>query len=117
YREELQKAVTAGFDAKEIAAAKDGWLREERVSRTKDDELAHTLTSLMDEGRTLSWIADLEAKMAALDAKTVGAAFATHLKPSEVSVVTAGDFAGAKKRMEAKAAAPAAQPIPTKATN
>jgi zinc protease len=92
FRDELARALKEGFTAEELAAAKKGWLAERMVARSQDRELLATLLSRERYGRTMQWDADLEAKVSALTADQVSAAFRRHIDPGAFTVVKAGDF-------------------------
>ena len=49
-------------------------------------------------GRTLQWDAELERRIAQLTPKQVQEALRKHVDPSKLTVVKAGDFAGAKEK-------------------
>jgi zinc protease len=93
FKEELARALKDGFEAKEIAEAKSGWLQSRQVTRAQDPQLARTLASDLFIGRTLAWDATLEKKVQALTADEIAAALRKHLDPSKLTVVKAGDFA------------------------
>jgi len=92
FRDELQRAVSDGFSAAELSAAKSGWLQSRQVSRAQDGELARTLANSLFLGRTLAWDAALEQKVSALTPEQVNAAIRKWLTPANVSLVKAGDF-------------------------
>jgi zinc protease len=101
FKEELKRAIDDGFTEEEIAAAKSGWLQSRQVSRGQDGELATKLAANAFWGRTLEWDASIDAKVKALTAADVNAAFRKYIDPAKISVLKAGDFA------KANAAAPA----------
>lgn len=108
-REEIAKAVADGFTEAELAEAKKGWLQSEEVSRSQDAPLARTLAGYLEEGRTMAYDKDLEAKVAALTLAQVNQALRDYVKPAGVSVVSAGDFAKvAKDASQESSAKPAA---------
>ena len=76
----------------------------EEVQRTQDASLARTLATYLDEGRTMAYDRDLEAKVSALTLAQVNQGLREYLKPDAVSVVTAGDFAKVAKEGGAAAA-------------
>jgi zinc protease len=96
-REELQRAVTEGFTAEEIAAAKSGWLQSRQVSRAQDGELTRSLANSLFLKRTLAWDAALEQKVSALTPDDVNSALRRKLDFSKLSIIKAGDFAAAAK--------------------
>jgi zinc protease len=97
FKEEIQKVVTEGFTADEIAAAKSGWTQSRQVSRSQDASLAGTLNNYLFLNRTLQWDAAYEKAVGNLTAEQVNAAMKKYLKPDMISIVKAGDFAKGKK--------------------
>ncbi len=95
FKEEVEKAVKEGFTAEEVEAAKVGWLQSRQVSRAQDNELGRRLNNYRYLGRRITWDADLEAKVKALTAQQVSAAFAKYIKLDRFNIVKAGDFAKA----------------------
>ena len=104
-REEIARALADGFTEAELAEAKKGWLQSEEVSRSQDAPLARALAGYLDEGRTMAYDKDLEAKVSALTLAQVNQALRDYVKPASVSVVSAGDFAKVAKDGSAKPAA------------
>jgi zinc protease len=96
YREELAKMLGEGFTDAELKDAQSGWLQGRSVSRSQDRELVGRLQSYRFLDRTLAWDAALEAKVAALTTADVNAAVKRWIKPSDITIVEAGDFAGKK---------------------
>ncbi|MBA3889666.1 MAG: insulinase family protein [Gemmatimonadaceae bacterium] len=90
--EELHKALTEGFTAEEIAAAKSGYLQSREQGRSNDDELLTLLTNRRYSGRTLAYDAELDAALARLTPDEVNAAIRRHIDPSKLVIVRAGDF-------------------------
>lgn len=97
--EELKLALDKGFTEEELKEAKKGWRQSNEVDRTNDEFLARTMAGNLKINRTMVYSKELEAKVAALTLAQVNAALRQSLKPAQVSVISAGDFA--------KAAAPA----------
>ena len=62
------------------------------VNRSTDGALAGTLLSHERFGRTMKFDEAMEAKVAALSADEVNAAFRKHVDAAALSVVRAGDF-------------------------
>ena len=102
FKEELQRVITEGFTADEIAEAKKGWLLARQRTRGQDGSLANTLQSYLFLGRTFAFDDEMDKKVQALTPELVNSAMKKHLTPDNISIVKAGDFANAK----AKAAAP-----------
>lgn len=108
FREELDRAIAAGFTENELKEAKEGWLKERKLARAQDRRLASRLAGNEYLGRTMAWYAAEEARAAALTPKQVQEAFARHIKPENITYVQAGDFAAAAKKAAAPADAPPA---------
>ncbi len=102
FREELQKALTDGFQPAEIAAAKSGILQQRLQQRAQDNVLAGTWNSLMYVNRTFAFSKDIDDKISALTAENLLAAIKKHLDPGKITNVKAGDFAKAAKAGAAK---------------
>lgn len=102
FKEEIQKVVTEGFTAEEIAAAKSGWSQSRTVTRAQDGSLAGTLNNYLFTKRTLSWDEAYEKKVMDLTPEQINAAMKKHLKPELINIVKAGDFAKAKAKAEEK---------------
>lgn len=96
FREEIQKVITEGFTAEEVAAAKSGWLQGRTVTRAQDASLAGTLNNYLFIKRDLKWDDAYEKKIQALTPEQINAAMKKYLKPEMISIVKAGDFAKAK---------------------
>ena len=97
FKEEIQKVVTEGFTAEEIAAAKSGWTQSRQVTRSQDAQLAGTLNNYLFINRTMKWDEDYEKIVNSLTVDQINAAMKKHLKPDMISIVKAGDFAKSKK--------------------
>jgi zinc protease len=92
FKDELARTLRDGFNAEEVAAAKKALLEEQLVRRSQDQTLVRSLATLDHDGRSMQWDAQLEAKIAALNAEQVSLAFRRHVDPSALSIVKAGDF-------------------------
>jgi zinc protease len=90
--EEVVRLLKEGVGDKELAEAKDAYLKANKVSRSSDSQLAGLLASALEAGRTLEYDAALEKKIAALTADEVNAALRKHLTPGRLVIVEAGDF-------------------------
>jgi zinc protease len=93
FRDEIMKAVTTGFTAEEVEAAKAGWLLGRQRARGTDGALAGTLEGYLFLGRTFAWDEALEKKVGSLTVEQVNAAMKKHLNPGKISTFKAGDFA------------------------
>jgi len=96
-REELQKLVAEGITAEELKDAKSGILTQRQQGRANDGSVAGMLTDQAYFGRTMEFTAALDAKFQALTLDEVNAAIRKHLRPADLSVFLAGDFAAANK--------------------
>ncbi|MES2127990.1 MAG: pitrilysin family protein [Pseudomonadota bacterium] len=101
-REEIALALKDGFTEAELAEAKKGWKQGEEVGRTEDGPLAGELARYLTIERTMAYDKELEAKVAALTVAQVNEALRQYLKPANVSVISAGDFARGGKEVSAK---------------
>ncbi len=97
-REEIQRALEAGFTDEEVASAKSGYQQSVRVARSSDARLAAALASNQFIGRTYAFQESLDARVAALTPQQVLEALRRRIDPSKLTLVIAGDFTGAAKR-------------------
>jgi zinc protease len=107
-REELEKVLAKGFTADELEKARAGLLEYRRTGRSDDGGLARTLAAYLYYGRTLDFDAAFEKRMSELKPEDVRGALSKYLDWKKVTVVKAGDFAGAEKKAKAPVNAPAA---------
>ncbi|HMP98373.1 MAG TPA: pitrilysin family protein [Cyclobacteriaceae bacterium] len=98
FNEEIQKVLTEGFTAEEVAAAKSGWLQSRSVSRAQDGTVASMLNNNLFLNRNMTWEKELDNKVQALTAEQINAAMKRHIKPENISMIKAGDFAKAKEK-------------------
>ena len=95
FRDELAKTLAGGFTGKEVAEAKKA-IRDQRiVGRSQDQQLLRLIATREEYERTLDWDTQMDAKLDALTADQVTAAFRRHVDASAVSIVKAGDFKAA----------------------
>jgi zinc protease len=92
FRDELAKTLKDGFTADEVAAAKKAWIQERGMSRSEDSALVGLFASRQRFDRSLTFDESLEAKVAALTAEQISAAFRKHVDPDSLIYVKAGDF-------------------------
>jgi zinc protease len=97
FKDELAKALNAGFSDQEVAAAKSGALQKLLQSRAQDGNLAGNWAEKLFVGRTFAWSKAFEEKLAALKPDDLVAALRKYINPAGISVVKAGDFAKAAK--------------------
>jgi zinc protease len=94
-QEELARLLKDGITDTELEAAQGGFLQGQEVSRTEDPTLARILEELLYTGRTMDYIAQQEAAIAALTTESVITAFRKHITPEKILTAIAGDFAKA----------------------
>ncbi len=98
FNEEINKVITTGFTADELAAAKSGWSQQRTVQRAQDGGLAGTLNNYLFTKRNLSWDEGYEKNVMDLTVDQVNAAVKKYLKTESINIVKAGDFAKAKAK-------------------
>lgn len=94
-REELARFVRDGITAAELKDAVDGLLTRREQARAGDGTVAAMLNSDAFLGRPMLRRAEFDARLRALTVHEVNAAIRKFLKPEQLSVFVAGDFAGA----------------------
>ncbi|QSQ21494.1 insulinase family protein [Pyxidicoccus parkwayensis] len=107
-REEVTRALQKGFSAEELEKARAGLLEYRQAARSQDGGLARQLAGYLYLGRTLTFDASIEEKLAKLHPEDVRKAMERHLDWAKVLQVRAGDFANAEKKAKASVKAPAA---------
>ena len=107
-REELARFVKDGVTQAELQDAVSGILTQREQSRASDGAVAGMLNSDAFLGRPMLRRAEFDAKLKSLTVEQVNNAIRKFLKPEQLSVFVAGDFAAAAK-------APAAAPVTTPA--
>jgi zinc protease len=93
FKEEIARMLQDGFTTEEVEAAKSGYLQSRQVSRAQDNELAARLNNYLFIGRTLTYDADLDAKLKALTPEQIVAAMRRYIDPAKITIIKAGDFA------------------------
>ena len=107
--DEIERATRDGFSADEVAQAKSGYLQARQVARSQDGQLATTLATLLLNDRAMAWEADVDAKVQALTADQVTAAFRRNIDPRKLTIVKAGSFA--KVTQAGQPAADSSKPV------
>jgi zinc protease len=92
FKEEMAKAVNAGFTADEVATVKKAFLQEAVLARSEDSSLARTLTRNAQNGWTMAHDGEIESKISKLTADDVNAALKRRIDPASISDFKAGDF-------------------------
>jgi zinc protease len=95
FRDELSRTLTGGFSADEVAAAKKALRDQRMVGRSQDGQLVTLIATREEFGRTLLWDEQMDARLEALTADQVNAAFRRHVTLDQLSIVKAGDFSTA----------------------
>ena len=91
-REELKRALDAGFTESEFENAKRGVLESRRLARAQDGSLLGRMSNYAYLGRTFAWDVDFERRIRALTPSQVREALQRHIDPARMSVLKAGDF-------------------------
>jgi zinc protease len=92
FKDELGRALKDGFTAEEVAAAQKSWMQERMVGRADDGALVGLLVRRTQFDRTMEFDQAMDAKVAALTADGISAAFRRHVDPAALTIVKAGDF-------------------------
>jgi zinc protease len=98
FKEEIQKVITDGFTAEEVAAAKSGWTQGQSVTRAQDNSLANTLNNYQFINRDMKWVESYEKAVNAISVEQINAVMKKYIKPEMISYVKAGDFAKTSKK-------------------
>jgi zinc protease len=98
FKEEIQKVITDGFTAEEVAAAKSGWTQGQSVTRAQDNSLANTLNNYQFINRDMKWVESYEKAVNAISVEQINAVMKKYIKPEMISYVKAGDFAKTAKK-------------------
>jgi len=93
FREEIDRVLEEGFEAREVEEAKSGWLRSREVARGHDSHIAAILAAGLYFNRTFAWKAEFEENVLALTAEEILGALRKHIDPAKLSIFKAGDFA------------------------
>ncbi len=102
FKDEVNKVIKDGFTLVEVVAAKSGVLQQRLQQRAQDSSLAGGLASNAYLGRTYAFNAAIEAKIEALKAEDVSAAFRKFIDPAKITFIKAGDFAKVAKQAAAE---------------
>lgn len=97
FQEELARALKDGFTAAELTNAKRALLNYRALGRAQDPNLAGSLAYQAYLGRTMARSAEVDAALEKATLMEVNAALRKYLKPEQMQIVWAGDFADAPK--------------------
>ena len=95
-REEIQRLVEQGPEPDEIAAEGAAMAGSYRVGLATSSGLAQELSRLVRHGLGVAEIDSLPERILAVGGAEVGSALRSHIDPSRLSVVVAGELAGAE---------------------
>lgn len=104
FNEEFERLKRDGVSETEVQAAIPGLLAYRKLSRAQDDNLAGLMVSNLELKRTLAFSAELDRKIAAIDANQVNAAIRKYWQSPAWVEAVAGDFS--KVTADAQKAAP-----------
>ena len=96
-REELARFIKDGITEAELKDAVSGMLTQREQARASDGSVANMLNSDAYLGRKMLERAEFDAELKALTVAEVNAAIREFLKPEQLSVYVAGDFANTAK--------------------
>ena len=95
--EELRGLLSDGITAEELERAKQGYLQNQKVSRTRDSAIAQMLIGNIFAGRDMKYQEGIEKKVENLSVAEVNKALKANIDLDRLTIVTAGDFAKAKE--------------------
>lgn len=90
--EELTRVLRDGVSEQEVIEAREAYLKQLKVRRASDEQMAALLQESLYEGKPLSFYADLEKRIEAVTTEQVAAALRKFLDPKKLVVIQAGDF-------------------------
>ena len=99
-KEEIDRLLKDGVTEEELAAAKQGYLQGEQLSRTSDAALTQVLAGTIFANRTMQYHSNFEKAVADLDVNKVNAALRKYIDPDRLVAAVAGDFAKVEKPAE-----------------
>ena len=92
FKEEVARALKDGFDAKELAEAKQGLLNFRRLARAQDGNLAGELASNLYLNRSFALTQKIDEQITAVSLEQVNAALRKYLQPERFVYGFGGDF-------------------------
>ncbi len=102
FREEIAKVLKEGYTEKEIEEAKKGIIQNGQVMRAQDAQIMDKLSNYQLFGRTFKHDEEFENRIKALTNNDILAAMKKYVIPEKISIVKAGDYEGAAKKMAEK---------------
>lgn len=91
-RQEVDKAITAGFTKDELEKSKNAWLEGNKTMLGMNDFLAQQLRWYIRDGRDLQEFTDFENKIKGLSLESVNAALRKYFDRTKLVMVYGGDF-------------------------
>ena len=98
FKEELSRALEAGFTDEEVKSGVESLINLRQLSRAQDSSIVSAWMNYLQQNRTFAWSAEFDQKIKALDANTVNAALRKYLQPDALVRAVAGDFAKATRK-------------------
>ena len=93
FKEEMARALASGFTDEEVTAAKKGYLDTAQNVRANDMTVAGLLAGNLFLDRTMDFVKQHEAAIAALTPADIHAALKRHIDLEQISIFRGGDFA------------------------
>ena len=97
FKEEIARILKDGITAEELEGSRKGWLDAWRVARSDASSLAGVIHGYLLYNRTMVWLADFEEKVKAVTVDDANRALRRFIDLDKMIIVTAGDFASAKR--------------------
>ena len=98
FKDEIRKAMTEGFTAEEVEAAKSGYLQSRQLSRAQDRELASRLNNYLFLNRTIAFDQAFEEQIKNLTPAQINTAMKKYITPDSITIIKAGDFTKSKAK-------------------
>jgi zinc protease len=92
FKDELNKALTQGFTAEEVEAAKKTFRQDNLVRMSQDSFQLQTLQRYTEFGRDMTRLSQILDTVASLTPEQVNAAFKKWIDPAAISYFQGGDF-------------------------
>ncbi len=93
-RQEIEKALQAGFTQDELSKTVNSWLQQRKTSLGMDNGIASLLNRSLVNDRDISYYTALENKTKALKLAEVNAALKKFVSLNKLVIIYAGDFNG-----------------------
>ena len=100
--EEVSRMLESGVTADELERAKGSYLQNRQGGRAQDQRLVGMLINNLRTDRTMKFHKQSDDRIASLSKDQVDKAIRKYVDPDKLIVITAGDFAAAKKEAGTK---------------